>query len=232
MLTLAIEASNPNVPTPGVVVARDGLVLAERPLKKDGRHDDLLVPAIATVLEAAGVQPGDLDEVLVSIGPGGFTATRLACVAAAMLAELTGARLLAAPTVLVAAKVAVLDGHTGRPLVLVMATKGQQAYVARYLPEAGSFVEAGRSMAADAFDALLDDGDLVLHEGHLPNEFSGVLERRAVEAAPIRLSAEGLLACRDAARAVSPEALRPIYPREPDAVTQWRRRHGWAPGDA
>ena len=63
ILTLAIEASNPNLPTPGVLLAREGLgVLARAELRQEGRHDDVLMPAIAGLLSRAALKPTDIDE--------------------------------------------------------------------------------------------------------------------------------------------------------------------------
>lgn len=231
-ITLAIEATNPNVPTPGLLLAREGQgVLATAELRQEGRHDDALMPAIAALLEQAGLEPKHLHEVMVSIGPGGFTATRLACVTAAVLAELSGARLLAVPTARVALASSLEPGQHHAPAVVAMAGKATQAYVARFAQGWQGDIDEAGSIEADAFARTLLPGDVLVHEGHLPEPFSEIAAKFNIPRIPMRLSAEGLLACRPVARAVEVEALRPIYPREPDAVTQWRRRYGRAPGD-
>lgn len=239
MLTLAIEATNPNVPTPGVLLARTDddspgklVVLATRRLHQQGRHDDLLLPAIAELFEETGTKPAELDEVLVSIGPGGFTATRLVCVAAAVLAEVSGARTLAVPTVRVAIETALQVGKLGSGVVVAMACKQDSAYVARFDTTQRKFSERGSSIGPSEFDGLLLPGDSLVHEGHLPEQMLEIASKRGIECIPMNLTTDGLLACRSAAEVVPIEALRPIYPREPDAVTQWRRRYGKAPGDA
>lgn len=230
-LILAIEATNPNVPTPGVLVARGGVVLASTPLVQQGRHDDVLLPAIAGLLRQAGCEPHEIDEVLVSTGPGGFTATRLSVVAAAVLAETSGARVLAVPTARVAIETTLQEQVITQPVVVAMATKGDLAYVARFDPAGGAASDTGRSIGPDAFASVLLPGDTLVFEGHLPEKMREIAKRGGVPCIPMRLSAEGLLACRSEAQTVPAEALRPIYPREPDAVTQWRRRYGTAPGD-
>ena len=227
-----IEATNPNVPTPGVLLARGERVIVSSPLVQEGRHDDMLLPAIAGLFRDAGLQPHEIDEVLVSIGPGGFTATRLSVVAAAMLAETSGARVLAVPTARVAIETTLQQQDNKTSVVVAMATKGDLAYVARFDAVRGEFSQAGASIGPDKFAAVLLPGDLLVHEGHMPEKMHEIAKRIGVRCIPMRLSAEGLLACRSAGQAVPSEALRPIYPREPDAVTQWRRRYGRAPGDA
>lgn len=239
MLTLAIEATNPNVPTPGVLLARTSgdasaghaEVLATRSLRQQGRHDDILLPAIAGLFEEAGAAPAELDEVLVSIGPGGFTATRLVCVAAAVLAEVGGAVARVVPTVRVAIETALQVRNIGGDVVVAMACKQDSAYVAKFDATRKEFSEQGSSIGPSEFDALLLPGDMLVHEGHVPEQMLAIALKRGVRCIPMSLTAEGLLACRSAAAVVPIEALRPIYPREPDAVTQWRRRYGKAPGD-
>lgn len=239
MLILAIEATNPNVPTPGVLLARaEGdaptapcRVLATRALHASGRHDDVLLPSIAGLLDTADVKPADLDEVLVSIGPGGFTATRLACVGAAVLAEVAGARVRAVETARVVVETASQDTGFKGPLVVAMASKRNSAFVTRFDPLSTSAPGPNRSIDVAAFERLLLPGDRLLFEGHLPDPMLEIAAKLGVESVPLRLTAEGLLASRHAGRTVATELLRPLYPREPDAVTQWRERYGKAPGD-
>lgn len=239
VLTLAIEASNPNVPSPGVLLARAGAdgageveILATRGLRQTGRHDDVLLPAIAELFDEAGASPRNLSEVVVSMGPGGFTATRLACVAAAVLGEVSGATAIAVPTVRVAIETLLQVRNITGGIIVAMAWKQDAAYVAKFDPTCGTFVECGRSLGPAAFESLVLPGDVLVHDGQLPLSLLEIPASRGVECIPMRLTADGLLACRSAGRAVAIEALRPIYPREPDAVTQWRRRYGRAPGDA
>jgi len=231
-LTLAIEMTNPSVPTPGVLLAPGDPVLASRGLTQAGRHDDALLPAIAGLFAESDHEPSELDEVLVSIGPGGFTATRLAVVGAAVLAECCGARVLAVPSTRVAAELAWQGGGIGQGLVVALGVKGPTAYVARFDPVGGGSLDEGASMTHEGLASVLLPGDGLVYEDHLPALMLEVASQGGHRCIPMRLTAEGLLGCRSAAQRVPVEALRPIYPREPDAVTQWRRRHGWAPGDA
>lgn len=231
VLTLAIEATNPNIPTPGVLVARDGRVLAEKTLISEGRHDDLLLPAISDLLGECDATPRDLDEVLVSIGPGGFTATRLACVAAAMLAEIGGIRVLAVPTAVVGCRSSLTGEGDGKSVVVALASKGEQAFIAGFGATDSHAARPGRSIGADAFAGLVANHDLLLDDGRLPNSFEVAAAEAGIKRITLRLTAQGLLASRELAVEIDPGALRPIYPREPDAVTQWRARHGRAPGD-
>lgn len=239
VLVLAIEATNPNVPTPGVLLARSEddkpgafEVLAQESLASAGRNDDVLLPSISRLFKAIGLSPRDLDEVLVSIGPGGFTATRLACTGAAVIAELTGAQVRVVDTVRVAIETAFQERPDLGPTVVAMASKRETAFAARFDGDDRSNQGPNRAIGIHAFEQLLLPGDCLLFEDHLPDAMLEISSKRRVECIPMRLTADGLLASRDAGQVMPVEVLRPIYPREPDAVTQWRERYGRAPGDA
>jgi tRNA threonylcarbamoyl adenosine modification protein YeaZ len=54
------------------------------------RHGELLAPAIAAALEAAGVTPRDLTGIAVGVGPGPFTGLRVGLVTARTMGEVLG----------------------------------------------------------------------------------------------------------------------------------------------
>ena len=82
-LTLAIETSNPsaheNAAGVALVRLREGepQIIGIEHLRTASRHDDALMPAIERLFDAANLAPQDLDRVAVSIGPGGYTSTRI-----------------------------------------------------------------------------------------------------------------------------------------------------------
>lgn len=84
MLVLGIEAATP-VATVGLV---DGeKVLAERLINNGRTHSINLLPMIKALLEDAGVEPGSLDGIAVSSGPGSFTGLRIGLATAKTLAQ-------------------------------------------------------------------------------------------------------------------------------------------------
>jgi tRNA threonylcarbamoyl adenosine modification protein YeaZ len=76
---LALDTATPAVT---VAVADGGEVLAERTHVDPRRHGELLAPAIAEVLEAAGVGRQALTSIAVGVGPGPFTGLRVGLVTA------------------------------------------------------------------------------------------------------------------------------------------------------
>lgn len=111
-IVLAIETSQRGG---GVAVMdRHGLPQVEM-LEQKKRHDDDLIPAIDRLFQRLGLDRAELGAVGVSVGPGGFTGLRIAVTTAKMMGLVSGAKLVAVPSALVAAEacVPVLLGEMG-----------------------------------------------------------------------------------------------------------------------
>jgi tRNA threonylcarbamoyladenosine biosynthesis protein TsaB len=236
-LTLAIETANPaSDPEGGGVGVCVGTIsqgqprlartLSEAYLREVGRDEDDLLPAIDRAMTAAGVRPGQLKYVAVSVGPGGFTATRMACAAGAMIAEATGAAAIAVPSAVVA-HMACAAGRRLRE-VIAMACKGETAWCAAFNSTVWEDLEIeGRNgRVLDAVGLLGLRPARVLADAHLPAAMRAKLELARVPIMPVQFSAEACLQAAVWCSAGGPEKLVPIYPREPEAVTLWRKRHG------
>ena len=95
MRLLAIETATP---AQSVALVEDGRLLAELSYEARGNRGGVLLPTVDRVLRKAGVAPGDLDAVAVSVGPGSFTGLRVGLATAKGLALGAGARLVGVPT--------------------------------------------------------------------------------------------------------------------------------------
>jgi tRNA threonylcarbamoyladenosine biosynthesis protein TsaB len=62
------------------------------------RHSEMLLPRIASLLEIAGITPGQLGLLVCSLGPGSFTGIRIGLATAKGLAMATGAPLIGVST--------------------------------------------------------------------------------------------------------------------------------------
>lgn len=224
---LVIEASNPGINAEVGVgrVRPDGksveLLLIE-PVKPVGRNEDDLLPAIDRACRAAGVRAAELRLIGVSTGPGGYTSLRVACAAAKMIAEASGAKCVSIPTALVAARgCAEAEARVG----VLLAGKDDSAFLS-VMPKGGwkggMPVPQGALVTASNFP--LDQVDLVLGDRHVPAPIQELLSARGVRVEAPRLTAAACCELvMDLAR-VDPVDLVPVYPREPDAVTLWRAR--------
>jgi len=183
------------------------------------------MPGVSRLCTRAGVAPREIDRVAVSIGPGGFTGIRIGVVTAKIIAMAAGAEVVGAPSSLVAA----LARRQFAPLAVVLAGKRGTAWVARYgaenldTPRAS---EHGRIMGADDLPALHERspfGTLLAGVG-APAEFLAWARTAGVRVSPLLLSPLRVLEAAALLSPVSPEALLPLYPREPEAVRTWRER--------
>ena len=75
VITLVLEAST----YAGSAALIDGVrVIAERAVTMRGREHEALMPAVAELLDAAGIGPRAIDRVVCGAGPGSFTSLRIA----------------------------------------------------------------------------------------------------------------------------------------------------------
>lgn len=81
---LALDTSTP---VGSVAVAEGARVVARALLTKQARHASALLPAVDEALGAAGIEPADLEGIVVGEGPGSFTGIRVAAATAKGLAR-------------------------------------------------------------------------------------------------------------------------------------------------
>ncbi|MBI1189185.1 MAG: hypothetical protein GC200_00670 [Tepidisphaera sp.] len=236
VLTLGIETSNPSARVgddagwgPEVALAwagPEGVRLVDREgLDLSNPHDDDLLPAIARLCARAGVKPREIGRVAVSIGPGGFTATRIAVAAGKMIAEVTGALCVPVPSAWVAACQAMRAAPFEGGLAVALAVKGATAFVTEF--------DAGEFPIARGHGVLRTREELMELPGRGVGTLLGdrfLLDLVGDSLAGVRgLTVRGMgfdaLSCIEMAglsAPVDPAALVPMYPREAEAVTKWR----------
>jgi tRNA threonylcarbamoyladenosine biosynthesis protein TsaB len=225
VLILALDAST------GVVTA--AIARAEgRAESESGREvlaeisgsrgaSEVLLPAVHCALDLAGTDLGEVERVLVGIGPGTFTGIRIALATARSIALAVGLTLsknttlsaLAAPALLGAEKpdvLAVLDAKRRQVFVQRFAGDGTRGQILCEAPEE----LPGRFSVKNEPLLVVGDGAVRYREalsglGHIPSDGSPL---HRVTAAGHVLSADLL--------PVPPEEVVPLYVREPDAETR------------
>jgi tRNA threonylcarbamoyl adenosine modification protein YeaZ len=224
--TLALETSQRAASV--ALRAGPGAEILCAPVPPSTDERDELMPAIAALAREAGVAPDALGLVAVSIGPGGFTGIRVAVATAKALALATGATVVGVPSALVVARSVAGARGLGDGLVgVALAAKGESAWLERVEVRHGvpSARQAGLHLAPDA---PLDGLAVLAADAHLPTSWAARAVARGVPVVPAvwdagaclregeRLAAEG--------SACGPDALAPLYPRAPEAVTLWEAR--------
>lgn len=234
LLTLGIETSNPSAQgsgswRPEVVLARlgvggEGFWCEREALDLSNPHDDDLMPAISRLCARVGVGPRAIRRIAVSVGPGGFTAVRIAVAAAKLIAEVTGAECVPVPSAWVAARAWSREHGGGGGVAVALAAKGPTAFVTEFA--------AGELPIATGPGRLMTGGEM----RELPGRGVGVLlcDRFVIPIVGSPGDIPGLSVCEigfdglacvemaELAAPVDPVELVPRYPREPEAVTKWR----------
>ncbi|MCP4835832.1 MAG: tRNA (adenosine(37)-N6)-threonylcarbamoyltransferase complex dimerization subunit type 1 TsaB [Phycisphaera sp.] len=234
MPMLAIELSQRSG---GVAVVDEAGHESVVPVTGGRREKDELLPAVREALESANVLARDLATVAVDVGPGGFTGLRISIAAAQALAEVSGGVIVGVPgaEVAVASTPACLDRALAGTIVVISATRNETAWATRFHrdhPE-DDWVAVGRG---DLIDALPQERfAAVLADEHLdPAWRAGLGEVGTPILEPVH-AATGLARLLGRLRNAPPSSwhvsgdaatLRPIYPREPEAVRLWKARPG------
>ncbi|GMA50381.1 hypothetical protein GCM10025857_17380 [Alicyclobacillus contaminans] len=96
-------------------------------------HSRVLQPAVAAVLNAAGLQPTELTRIVVGIGPGSYTGVRLAVATAKALASALAVPLTPVSTLMAMAEAVVPDAGAGQAVLPLLYARRKRAFGALYL---------------------------------------------------------------------------------------------------
>ncbi|MCE2967606.1 MAG: hypothetical protein ACK55O_12830 [Phycisphaerales bacterium] len=253
-LLLAIETSNPSAIAdrgaafgPGVAIGRIGStgleILHAEALRPVGRHEDDLATCIdrcvsAGVGSASANARAAIGLVVVSVGPGGYTALRMACASGQMIALANGARCVAVPTAGALAMSHVMhaaqtggDARSLFPMAVALAGKGDTAHVTVF-----SDAAKVRDPAACAAGRVVGPSEVgamrlatLIADGHVPAALTAAAGQAGAKVLPPAFDPRALLELVAGANAwpdADPASLVPLYAREPEAVTLWRARGG------
>lgn len=123
------------------------------------RSAQTLLPTIADLLKVCRWQPGDIDLVCVTTGPGSFTGLRIGVTAAKTLAFAVNARLVGVHTL--TALAGSVPDHSGR-LWAIMDAQRQELFAATFERNPGAEEPVTRILTIDTWLTLLRPGDAVL----------------------------------------------------------------------
>jgi len=132
----------------------------ELTINRGFKHGETLMPAVSSLMQLAGISPGDLDLVACSAGPGSFTGLRIGMATAKGIARGAECSLKAVPTLpLLAAG----REHWPGVVVPVMDARKKRVYAAAF--ESGRRIRDDADISLDDFLASLPMGSAVLATG-------------------------------------------------------------------
>ena len=219
MLTFALDTSTAS---PSLALVRDESPIAELWLAPEPGSGRRVLEASHGLLVAAGLSAGDLDAIVVGVGPGGFTGLRIGLATALGLAQALAIPVTGASS-LEALALGIAQGRPDGSLVApVQDARRRELFAAVYRAEGGSLTEIVAPVAVAAADLaarLVAMGEPVWVGGEGVAAAAGALAVDGIHTlAPgspgHRLSAAGLVRrVRDGAGLPA----RPVYARLPDA---------------
>ncbi len=227
----------------------------EEPLHQGEGGSDDLVGAIDRLCRRTGVGPRDIARVAVSVGPGGYTGLRTAIAAAKMIAEATGAETIPVASAGVAAWCVSIRppalvclaskaetthatllpagtrsgawwGTTGRAAVSPLLEPGAAARLEQALVQGHEGIAASCPIGvigAEQVEAVRPA--MLIADRFLPESIRAAGARIGARIVEPIFAASSVLAIAAHTPPVDALNLAPVYPREPDAVTQWRRKN-------
>jgi tRNA threonylcarbamoyladenosine biosynthesis protein TsaB len=216
MLVLALDTA---LDRTAVAVTDGRRVAVTRTEAMDRGHAERLFPLIRAALDEAGVAIGDVDRIVVTVGPGSFTGIRVALAAARGLALATGHPVVGVGT-LEALAASCPEPPDGPVLAAVDARRGE-IYAGLYDRD-GSVLEA--PFVADAAGVLARAGDratVIVGSGAPILAHEAAVSGRQVPPSHPLAGPDPLAVARLGADRPVPDRLPgPLYLRAPDAKPQ------------
>lgn len=227
---LAIETSGR---IGAVALARGANLEHTHEFRADHNHAVELLPTISRLCAEAGWNPGDLEHLYLSIGPGSFTGLRIAVTLARTLALAVQIKIVAVSTLKVLAQNALLAPKPPRHLAVILDAKRGQVYTAPFEQDQAAYRQTSESRVADPaeFLAALPEPRFLLGQGI--SFHSEALRRVPHQCLPEslwqpRVETVCRLGFEQAGRGEfeDPGTLAPLYLRRPEAEEVWEKRHG------
>lgn len=137
-----------------VTIANDNEILGDFNVNQQKTHSESLVPMIETLLELLGMEFKDIDEFVISKGPGSFTGLRIGMTIAKTLAQVNDKKLIPISTLLALAN----NSSSDNLKVPMLDARGNRVYGAVYDKEFNEIIKEDLYTIED-FSKLVNDLD-------------------------------------------------------------------------
>jgi tRNA threonylcarbamoyladenosine biosynthesis protein TsaB len=183
-------------------------------------HAEALMPLVATVMSAAGIEFSDLDRIAVTVGPGSFTGLRVGVAAARGIALATGKPAVGLTT-LAALAAPFFEADESRALLAVIDARHDQVYMQLFGPGGRSLVAPRLASMRDAIRAAMASPTRIVgNAAKLIEDAWPDNERRPPLVSAVRAPDIAWVARLGAATNDLSDPVRPLYLREADAHPQ------------
>ena len=218
-LILGIESATSRV---GCAIGGPDGVLAARESARPRRHAESLVPQIAEIVKESGVAMADIGVVAVDVGPGLYTGLRVGITTAITMAHALGAAMVSVTSLELVAHAARSSCTSRRIDAVIDARRGELFHAA--FTSNGDWIsqpavldphDLAVMLASEAPETLLVGDGVEAHSEAFTQAGLGT------EGSSVYPSAETIVELAAAAvtadKVVSPDTIRPLYLRGPDA---------------
>jgi tRNA threonylcarbamoyladenosine biosynthesis protein TsaB len=224
LTTFALDTSTAS---PSLALVRDDRPVAEMWLAPEPGAGRRVLEAAHGLLTAVGARPADIDEIVVGVGPGGFTGLRIGLATALGLGQALAIPVIGASSLEALALGLAVHAPEGALVAPVLDARRRELLAALYRAADGGLEEivAPLAVAPAAFARRLAEAGEPVWVGGDGVAAGG----EALRASPVRLVPEGAPAHRVSAaalvhrvRAGAGVPARPVYARLPDAEVNRR----------
>jgi tRNA A37 threonylcarbamoyladenosine modification protein TsaB len=185
------------------------------------------MPSLVEIAKEISVEPREIELIVVSIGPGGFTGLRTAVSIAKMMSLSTGATIVPVET---AEVIVSSSAQTDGLFIVVSGVKDDTFWLSKVYCDNNELKCESQLSSTDLFADQLDGVVGVFADIYFPkpvnelcNDYNVPIHQSCCDAVSLlklglKYHCEGIN--------IDPKMLLPLYPREPEAVRLWKlKRH-------
>jgi len=152
MLTLCLDTSHKYLV---IGLIKDDIIISNFMQESWKRQSETILPEIDKALKTLELSPNDIDQIVITAGPGSFTGVRIAMTIAKLLGSLTAIEIFTIST---------LQLYAGdQDALVVLDARGGRAYCGRY----SNYIGDEMILKLDDIQELINEETLIIGDGKL-----------------------------------------------------------------